>query len=162
MKMAASVGRCLEKKTMLVRVMEYLNKNLQELYLAFKEKHQNINSGFSKFCTLRLKRFVLVYSKMTYSVCVCSAHQSVVLLVGAMEQDLSHKDLIKKIGCSSENRKCMMHRCETCPGTATPKELFIKHSTNMKMMRNLITVSGTLRIEQFCQPLQPLTNDDLT
>ena len=55
-----------------------------------------------------------------------------------------------------------MHRCESCPGTATPKELFIKHSTNMKMMRNLITVSGTLRIEQFCQPLQPLTNDDLT
>ena len=59
----------------------------------------------------------------------------------------------------------MMHWYESCPGTASPKEFFIKHSTNMKMMRNLITVSGTLRIEQYCQPLQPLkknTNDDLT
>ena len=57
-----------------------------------------------------------------------------------------------------------MHRCESCPGTATPKEFFIQHSANMKMTRNLITVSGTLRIEQYCQPLQPLTkntNDDL-
>ena len=70
-----------------------------------------------------------------------------------------------RIVCSSESSKCMMHWYESCPGTASPKEFFIKHSTNMKMMRNLITVSGTLRIEQYCQPLQPLkknTNDDLT
>ena len=35
----------------------------------------------------------------------------------------------------------------------------IRNSTNMKMMRNLITVSGTLRIEQYWQPLQPLTKN---
>ena len=50
---------CLKRKTMLVWVKEYINKtfatckslcNLQELYTAFKEKHSNVNIGFSKFC----------------------------------------------------------------------------------------------------------------
>ena len=38
---------------------------------------------------------VLAGSKMTHSVCVCSAHQNVVLLVDAMDWDLTDKDLIK-------------------------------------------------------------------
>ena len=50
-----------------------------------------------------------------------------------------------------------MHQCESCPGTATLKEFL--DQVNMKMMRNLITVSGTLRIEQYWQPLQPLTKN---
>ena len=62
MKMAISVGRCLKRKTMLVWVKECINKNfatckslcnLQELYIAFKEKHPNVNIGFSNFCALR-------------------------------------------------------------------------------------------------------------
>ena len=32
---------------------------------------------------------------MTHSICVYSAHQNVVLLVGAMDWDLTYKDLIK-------------------------------------------------------------------
>ena len=56
---------------------------VQELYTAFKEKHSNI--GFSKFCALRC---VLAGSKVTHSVCVCSAHQNVMLLVDAMDWDL--------------------------------------------------------------------------
>ena len=69
--------------------------NLQELYTAFKEKHSNVNIRFSKFCTLRLKWCVLAGSKMTHFVCVCSAHQNVVLLVDAINWDLTYKDLIK-------------------------------------------------------------------
>ena len=104
MKMANSVGRCLKRKTMLVWVKKYIIKNfaickslcnLQELYTAFKEKHPNVNIGFSKFCALRLKWCVLAGSKMTQSVCVCSAHQNVVLLVDAMDWDLTCKDLIQ-------------------------------------------------------------------
>ena len=87
MKMAISVGRCLKRKTMLVWVKEYINKNfvaykslysLHESYTAFKEKHPNVNIGFSKFCVLRLKWCVLADSKMTHSVCVCSAHKKCV------------------------------------------------------------------------------------
>ena len=104
MKMTISVGRCLKRKTMLVWVKEYINKNfatckslcnLQEFYTAFKEKHSNVNIGFSKFCALKPKWCVLADSKMTYSVCVCSAHQNFVLLVDAIDWDLTYKDLIK-------------------------------------------------------------------
>ena len=87
MKMTISVGRCLKRKTMLVWVKEYINKNfatckslcnLQELYTAFKEKYPNVNIGFSKFYELKPKWCVVAGSKMTHSVWVCSAHQNVV------------------------------------------------------------------------------------
>ena len=93
-----------EKKNLLASVKEYLNKNFatckslcdfQKLYTAFKENHPNVNIGFSKFCTLRPKWCVLADSKVTHSVCVCSAHQNVVLLVHATDRDLTCKDLIK-------------------------------------------------------------------
>ena len=100
MKITISVGMCMKSKV----VKEYINKNfatckslctLQEKYTAFKERHPNVNFGFSKFCALRHKWCVLAGSKMAHSVCVCSAHQNVVLLVDAMEWDLTYKDLIK-------------------------------------------------------------------
>ena len=106
MKMTISVGRYLKRKTMLVWVKEYINKNfatckslcnLQEFYTAFKEKHPNVNIEFSKFCALRPKWWVLVGSKMIHSVYVCSAHETVLLLVNALDWDLTYKDLIKKI-----------------------------------------------------------------
>ena len=166
MKMTISVGRCLKRKTMLVWVKEYIIKNfaickslcnLQELYTAFKEKHPNVNIGFSKFYALKPRWCVLAGSKMAQSVYGCSSHQNVVLLVDAMDWDLTYKDLIKKIIYSPEGKKCITHRCESCPGTATLKEFL--DQVNMKMMRNLITVSGTLRIEQYWQPLQLLTKN---
>ena len=40
---------------------------------------------FSKVGVLRSKWYVLVGSKMTQSVCVCSAHQNVVLLVDEVD-----------------------------------------------------------------------------
>ena len=131
MKMKTSVGRCLKRKNLLVRVKEYIIKNfstfkslcnVQELYTAFKEKHPNINIGFSRFCALRHKYCVLADSRMNHSVCVCSAHQNVVLLVDAMDWDLTYKDLIKNIVCKAESNKWIMYWCESCPGTATPKE----------------------------------------
>ena len=100
MKITISVGMCMKSKV----VKEYINKNfatckslctLQEKYTAFKERHPNVNFGFSKFCALRHKWCVLAGSKMAHSVCVCSAHQNVVLLVDAMDWDLTYKDLIK-------------------------------------------------------------------
>ena len=97
--------------------------------------------------------------KMTQSVYVCSPYQNFVLLVDAMDWEWTYKDMTKKIVCNTERSKCIIHRCESCPGTATRNNFLIRNSTNMKMMRNLITVSGTLRIEQYWQPLQPLTKN---
>ena len=100
MKMTILVSGCLKVKV----VKEYINKNfatckslcnLQEFYTAFKEKHPNVNIGFSKFCALRPKWCVLAGLKMAHSVSVCSAHQNFVLLVDAMDWDLTYKDLMK-------------------------------------------------------------------
>ena len=63
---------------------------------------------------------------MTHPVCVCSAHQNVVLLVDTMEWDLTYTDLIKKIVYNPESNKCIMHWCESCSGTATLKEFLDK------------------------------------
>ena len=129
--MTLSVDRCLKRKTMLVWVKEYIIKNfatskslcnLQELYTAFKEKHAKINIGFSKFCALRPKWCVLAGSKVTHSVCVCNAHQNVVLLVNAMDWDLTYKKLNKKIACNTESNKCIMNRCKSCLDAATLKK----------------------------------------
>ena len=60
--------------------------------------------------------------KTTHLVCICSAHENVVLLVNAMDWDLTCKDLIKKIVCNTESKKCIMQWCESYPGTATLKE----------------------------------------
>ena len=68
--------------------------NLQELNISFKEKHSNVNIGFSKFCAFRPK-CVLAGLKITHSACVCSTHKTVVLLVDAMDWDLTYKNLIK-------------------------------------------------------------------
>ena len=98
MKMTISVVKCFKRKTMLVWVKEYMNKNfgtckslciLHKIYIAFKENHPNVNIGFSKFCVLRPKWCVLAGSKINHSVGVCKAHQNVVLLVDAMDWGLT-------------------------------------------------------------------------
>ena len=161
MKKTTSVGRCLKRKTMLVWVKEYISKNfatckslcnLQKLDTPFKEKHPNVNIAFSKFCALRPKWFVLASSKMTNSFCVCSAHQ-----IDAIDFALIYKDLIKKIVCETESNKCVSAN----PVLAMQlwKNFLIRNSTKMKMTRNLITVKGTLRIEQYWPLLQPLTKN---
>ena len=104
MKLRISVCRCLKSKTMLVRVKKYIKKNfaackslckLQELYTAFKEKHPNVNIEFSKVCALRPKWCVPAGSKMTHSVCVCSAHQnSVATRYSGLGLDIQRPDQI--------------------------------------------------------------------
>ena len=47
---------------------------------------------------------------------------NVMLLVDAMDWNLTYKDLIKKIIYNPESNKCIMHWCESCPGTATLRE----------------------------------------
>ena len=55
--------------------------NLRELYQSFKEEHPELKIGFAKFTTLRPANCILVGSSGTHSVCVCSYHQNVKLLL---------------------------------------------------------------------------------
>ena len=63
---------------------------------------------------------------MTHSICVCNVHQTVVFLADAVDCDLTYKDLIKKIVCNTDSKKCMMHQCESCPGNVTLKGYFVQ------------------------------------
>ena len=78
--------------------------NLKELYVMFKEQHPNVKIGFSKFCSLRPKRCILVGASGSNSVCVCTIHQNVSLLTDAIHID--YHDLVKMVVCNSENREC--------------------------------------------------------
>ena len=128
MKMTIPVGRCPKSNV----VKEYIKKNfatcknlcnLQELYTAFKEKHPNVNIGFSKFCALRPKWCVLAGPEKWLTLFTfCSAHQNVVLLIDAMDWDVTYKYLMKRVVCNTESNKCIMHQCESCPSTATLKK----------------------------------------
>ena len=46
-----------------------------------------------------------------------------------MNWDMTYKILIEKIVCSPESNKCMIHWCESCPGTASLKE-FLNQEVN--------------------------------
>ena len=133
--------------------------NLQKLYTAFKKKHLKTNLGFSKFCALAPKGCVLASSKMTHSICVCSAHQNVVLLVDTWTETWHAKTWSRRSFATLRATNASCIGVNPVLVVQLWKNFLIRNSTNMKMMRNLITVSGTLQIEQYWQPLQALTKN---
>ena len=92
--------------------------NLKELYVAFCDKYSELKIGFSKFCSLCPKWCVPLSSKGSHSVCVCIQHQNAILLVDAANNNnQTYKTLISKIVCNTDNKMCMLHQCEQCPGS---------------------------------------------
>jgi hypothetical protein len=95
--------------------------NLNELYQKYKETHPLDKIGLSKFCALRPLECITVGCRGTHSVCVCTIHQNVKLMVHALpvlaDPKVSYKDLMQKLVCSTSDRLCMLHRCPNCPGS---------------------------------------------
>ena len=52
----------------------------------------------------------------THVVCVCSQHQNIKLKSNSLTTKISYRDLLGKCVCSMEERSCMMHKGDTCPG----------------------------------------------
>ena len=65
----------------------------------------------------------------THSVCVCTSHQNAQLLVNAANIDKNYRDLMAMTVCDLNNKMCMVHRCECCPGANALKhyleEMFV-------------------------------------
>ena len=151
MKITISVGRCLNRKTMLVWVKEYINKN----FATCKSLARIIYCAQRR--TPKYKYWVLKVLCLKTEM-VCSGW----LLVIAMDWDLTCKDLVKKIVYSPESNKCLMDWYESCPGTATLKvQLLIKNSTNVKMMWKLLSVVhyGLCDIDNFYLHFQETQRD---
>ena len=95
--------------------------NLKELYLQFSKLGHKI--GFSKFCQLRPRWCVTVDSASgVHSVCVCQIHQNAKLLAAAVPGNIDYKEMLAKTVCDMENRDCMLHSCDNCPGVENFKE----------------------------------------
>ena len=78
--------------------------NLKELYANFKEQHSDIKIEFSTFCLLRPKWCVNVGASGTHSVCVCTIHQNVNLMLSSVKLDKEYHNLVEMIVCSRDNR----------------------------------------------------------
>ena len=84
--------------------------NLKVLYAAYKFKY------FLKSCSLQPKWCVPAGPKGTHSVCVCTIHQNVKLILGAIGLEKLYYEIIEIIVCSRESKICVIHKCNLCPG----------------------------------------------
>ena len=84
-----SIGRNHHMQTRLIL------SNLKELYSSFKEKNPAVKIGFSKFCMPRPKWCITIGASGTHSVCVCTSHQNVILLLNAVKIDKTYHELIE-------------------------------------------------------------------
>lgn len=92
--------------------------NLNELHIMYKEIYPQSKVGLSKFCELRPKECVTVGARGTHSVCVCTIHQNVKLMLADIPAatKITYHDLIEQFVCSKNNPDCMLHTCDKCPG----------------------------------------------
>ena len=59
-----------------------------------------------------------VGSSGSHSVCVCTIHQNVKLMLAAVHRSLSYRDMIAMCVCDINSKDCMLHHCDNCPGTS--------------------------------------------
>jgi hypothetical protein len=92
--------------------------NLNELYENYRMKYPEDKVGLSKFCMLRPQECVTVGCRGTHSVCVCTIHQNVKLMVSVLPGGAGdYHDLMKCLVCSTDEKLCMIHRCANCPNS---------------------------------------------
>ena len=107
---------CVKVKSGHPQQKRLLLSNLHELYIDFKSKYPHFKIGFSKFCSLCPKWCISVGPNGTHCVCVCIYHLNSILLVNAIQWNVTSKDLMSKLVCDTSNNECMVHRCAKCPG----------------------------------------------
>ena len=83
--------------------------NLKELHAAFRLKYSDIKLGLSKFASLQCKWCILAGPKGMHSVCICTIHQNVKLILAAVGLESEYHSLIDMIVCSRDSKICMIH-----------------------------------------------------
>ena len=90
--------------------------------LASIQQHPGCKVGLSKFAKLVPKECVLAGGTGTHSVCVCTIHQNVKLMMegGTLEAQTNgwftdHKDCLAAIQCESPDDNCAVGKCTECP-----------------------------------------------
>ena len=104
--------------------------DLKELSSACKKHYPDVKIGFSKFCSLRPKWCILVGQSGTHSVCVCTIHQNVTLMLNAMKHDRKSRELMSMMVCDYDSKECMVHWCQNCPGSAVLTDYLLQQLIN--------------------------------
>lgn len=96
---------------------------MKEIFAAYQLQHGS-ETGISKFCELKPKWCITVGAATTHSVCVCTAHQNVKLMLASSPTKEDYK--IVKTVCDLESKNCTLHRCEIYSGK--PLQQFLESS----------------------------------
>ena len=98
--------------------------NLREAYNEFKVHHDGLKVGFSKFAQLRPRECIIAGGSGTHSVCVCTIHQNVKLMMAGSrlealtDGEMKHyRHCLAAMQCNPPNVACFLGNCDQCPGT---------------------------------------------
>ncbi|GBN46744.1 hypothetical protein AVEN_184302-1 [Araneus ventricosus] len=155
--------------------------NLKEAYQYFKDKLPSIKIGFSKFAELRPKHCILAGQSGTHSVCVCTTHQNVKLMIENAKLNTltngnikNYKQCLVKMLCNPSAIGCNMGNCAYCPGETELRtilqESFDENLIEQVQFRQWISVdrcnleilekSSEEFIDLFCSKLSFLVRHD--
>ena len=103
---------------------------LREAFFHFKDQHQDIKLGLSKFIEHRPKHVVLPGSTGTHTVCVCVYHQNPKLMLAgshicsapefrkivdpSWSSEVKVQHLIARLVCNPAQEACWLGDCESC------------------------------------------------
>ena len=97
--------------------------NLKEAYAEWKNRHPGIKVGFSRFASLRPRECIIAGAGGTHSVCVCTIHQNVkLMMMGSKLSSLSggklghYSDCLSRLQCNPPSLRCIYGDCKKCPG----------------------------------------------
>lgn len=112
--------------------------NLKEAFIKFKEKHENVKIGFSKFASVRPKECLLALDKRgMHAVCVCIYHQNVKLASDSLVRNMrlppdvkDYKGFCAKLLCATPTVDCHMRTCEACKSDANLRKILEESFTD--------------------------------
>ena len=81
-----------------------------------KNVHVSKQLILSKWC-------ITVDPNSAHSVCVCTAHQNVKLLLPSVNLSKDYHELLELIVCNRNSKEWMIHCCESCPGVSAVKKI---------------------------------------
>ena len=134
---------------------------MRGVYREFKEKYPDHKIGFSKFAELRPKHCVLAGASGTHSVCVCTIHQNVKLMLLIQEMQISelatYHHWLAKIMCNPPHPRCYLGECDACPEIEMLKEELLTHLDEIdaeQIIYKQWVSTDRSTLETFCLPVE--------
>ena len=158
--------------------------NLKEAFQRYKSMFPDKKISFSKFASLRPKECVLAGASGIHSVCVCTIHQNVKLMIhgsklGHLTEEHTsrlngYKECLSRITCSPAGPACFLGECEKCASLDTFRDEVMQVFTDnmvdeVQYMQWTSTDRSTLEtlvkpveefVPDFCEKLEALRRHD--